>query len=169
MELKTVGNRMASLFKKYRYVMLVLIIGLVLMLIPSGKMNDEDNGASRIEESVHEQTLDEQLAGILSKVSGAGKVNVLLTKGEGELTVYQTDSDISDRENETSQRNTTVTVTDSERNQTGLIRQVNPPKYLGAIILCEGADDPTVRLAVTEAVSKATGLGMDRISVLKMK
>ena len=49
------------------------------------------------------------------------------------------------------------------------MRQVNPPTYLGAIIICEGADDANIRLAVVDAVSKVTGLGANRISVLKMK
>jgi stage III sporulation protein AG len=36
-------------------------------------------------------------------------------------------------------------------------------------VICQGAADPAVRLAVVEAVADATGLGADRISVLKMK
>ena len=39
----------------------------------------------------------------------------------------------------------------------------------GAIIICAGADDPEVRLEVTEAVSLYTGLGYDRIHIVKMK
>ena len=51
----------------------------------------------------------------------------------------------------------------------GLVRQVNPPEYLGAVVLCQGADNPSVKLSIVEAVSKATGLTTDRITVLKMK
>ena len=63
----------------------------------------------------------------------------------------------------------TVTVTDAQRNESGLIRQVNPPVYKGAVIVCQGADNAAVRLAIVDAVGKATGLGADKISVLKMK
>ena len=49
------------------------------------------------------------------------------------------------------------------------MRQENPAQYLGVIVVCEGADSPAVRLAIVEAVSDVTGLGADRISVLKMK
>ena len=62
----------------------------------------------------------------------------------------------------------TVTVTDAQRNESGLVRQIVSPKYRGAIIVCGGADDPVVCLAIKDAVSNATGLGTDRISVLKM-
>ena len=39
----------------------------------------------------------------------------------------------------------------------------------GAVVVCDGADAPTVRLYVTNAVMSYTGLGSDRISVIKMK
>jgi stage III sporulation protein AG len=79
--------------------------------------------------------------------------------------VYQTDSDSSGD----SSRLDTVIITDGDRAQNGLIQQVLPATYLGAIIVCEGGDRAEVRLAIAEAVSHFTGLGMDRISVLKMK
>ena len=63
----------------------------------------------------------------------------------------------------------TVLVSDSTRNQSGLIRKVIPPVFMGAVIVCQGGDQPTIKLAVTQAVANATGLKTDRISVLKMK
>ncbi len=39
----------------------------------------------------------------------------------------------------------------------------------GAVVLCEGAGDSSVRLYVTNAVSVYTGLGSDKIRVIKMK
>ena len=41
------------------------------------------------------------------------------------------------------------------------------PQYLGAVVVCDGADSPQVQLAVTQAVAQFTGLSTDRISVLK--
>ena len=93
----------------------------------------------------------------------------MLTVSTGEQTLYQTNNDYSTDANGSQEKTDTVTVTDSQRNETGLIRQVNPPIYLGAVIVCEGADNPAVRLSITEAVSRITGLGTDKISVLKMK
>lgn len=39
----------------------------------------------------------------------------------------------------------------------------------GAVIVCTGADDTGVQLKVTNAVSAYTGLGSDKIRVMKMK
>jgi stage III sporulation protein AG len=41
------------------------------------------------------------------------------------------------------------------------------PAYQGAVIVCQGADNSAVRLAVSEAVSALTGLSSDKISILK--
>ena len=89
----------------------------------------------------------------------------MLTQAEGEKTVYQTDTELSDDR----QKQNTVIITQSDRAEAGLIQQTLPPVYLGAIIVCEGADDPKVMLAICEAVAKVTGLGMNQISVVKLK
>ena len=43
------------------------------------------------------------------------------------------------------------------------------PVYQGAVVVCQGAENSAVRLAVTEAVSALTGLSSDRISIVKWK
>jgi stage III sporulation protein AG len=143
---------------KYRYALLILAVGLVLMMLPTGNHQKENVTQTVV---TQEPELEQSLSLILSRIDGAGKVEVLLTPASGKETLYQT--------NENGDDSDTVIITDSSRNESGLIRQVNPPVYLGAIVLCQGGDRPSVRLAIVDAVSKVTGLGADRISVLKMK
>ncbi len=114
-------------------------------------------------------SMEERLAEILSQVAGAGKVQVLLTEATGAQTFYQENRDSTEGNQNKSTRTDTVILSDSSRGQTGLVSQINPPTYLGAIVLCQGADQSAVRLAITEAVANATGLGYHKISVLKMK
>ena len=38
----------------------------------------------------------------------------------------------------------------------------------GAVIVCEGADNPTVKLDILRAIGSYTGLGSDKITILKM-
>ena len=152
---------------KFRYVILVAVIGLILMLIPTRSGTGSETKQTEPTVTAR-QDVAQELTQILSQLQGAGKVKVMLTVREGETTEYQIDEDITNGENG-SVRQDTVIVTDGSRNQQGLIRQVNPPQYLGAIVLCEGADSAAVRLSIIEAVSKVTGLGTDKISVLKMK
>lgn len=155
------SGRLPELLKKYRYAILILVIGLVFMMIPGTRKDAVEAPQQTTALQEEADSVSKALAEILSNIQGAGKVEVMLTTAAGEETVYQTDDDTAGR--------TTVTVTDTERNQTGLVRQINPPVYLGAVIVCQGADSPSVRLAIVDAVSKVTGLGADRISVVKMK
>lgn len=170
MDLKVIAGKVTDILKKYRYALLVLVIGLVLMAIPTQstkKSNAVTDNPNPVAAEGH--TLQQQLKELLSQVDGAGKVEVVLTIGTGEETVYQCNENSSSNTNADSFQKTVVTVTDSQRNETGLIRQVNPPVYIGAVVVCEGAENPIVKLAMVDAVSKATGLGANRISVLKMK
>ena len=168
MEWMSLSKRLPDILKKYKYAILVLAVGLVLMAIPSG--TDRENTTDEAPVEIKLQTsVSQELAALLTQIEGVGKVEVMLTIASGEETVFQTDQDISMGNDTQSTRQETVMTTDTQRNQTGLIKQINPARYLGAVIVCQGADSPSVRFAVVDAVSKATGLGSDRISVLKMK
>ena len=167
MDLASIRARSTDFLKKYRYVGIILIVGLVLMILPT---SNKTKTSTAVEEDT-QQTISasDALAEILAKIEGAGKVQVLLSIEQGEEILYQTDDDISQSLENTTSRTDTVIITDSDRNQSGLIKQKNPPKYQGAIVVCQGAESASVRLAIIKAVSDITGLRTDKISVLKMK
>lgn len=157
---------------KYKHVLLILLVGIGLMLLPSGgksSAQEQPTPTAAPEQIQQTQTLQEQLSSFLSRMEGAGRVEVLLTLATGEETLYQTDSDRTTADRSETHRQDTVIVSDSGHNETGLVCQVNPPTYLGAVVLCQGADSSAVRLAITQAVANATGLGTHKITILKMK
>lgn len=159
-------ENIAAFIKKYKWVILIFLTGLLLMAIPEKSKTSETIVVEQIEK---EDDLELQLEELLSKLDGAGKVKVLLTLESGERTYYQTDENISNNPNAIDQRMDTVIITDVNRSQHGLIQQIDAARYRGAVILCQGGNNATIRLAVVEAVKTATGLTSDKISVLKMK
>ena len=163
MDMKATIEKLTGWGKKYRYPLLVLVVGLALLLIPTGKK--EGSSSPIPTQAVQSIDMTTELTAILSQIQGVGKVQVLLTVATGAHTIYHSDENSTD----TSVRLETVIITDSQRNEQALVSQVVPPTYRGAIIVCQGADSPAVKLAIVEAVSRATGLGADSISVLKMK
>lgn len=167
MEINPWASKMKSLILKYKFVAIILLVGVVLMLLPG--FEKDNTNAITPESQKSEVPLEESLSKILSKVQGAGRVEVMLNIAQGEKTIYQVDDDISQGDSSYSDRKQTVTLTDGQRNQYGLVQQVNPPIYLGAVVLCQGAGDPVVKLSVVEAVSKITGLSANQICVLKME
>lgn len=145
--------------KNYRYVLAVLVLGVALMLIPSG--NSASAETQEEPEMQHETGVEDALERVLGKIAGAGEVAVMLTMEQSEETQYQTDASGNGTD--------TVLIADTQRSQAGLVRTVYQQRWRGAIVVCQGADDPAVRLAIVEAVSRVTGLGYDKISVLKMQ
>ncbi len=155
-------KKFRQLAGKYKYVALVILAGLALMLLPGPKKSGPTVSTP---EAPVELTMTESLEQILSRIRGVGRVQVLLTEAQGSRTVY-----VFDEHSTTDSRKTdAVILTDGNRTQMGMVSQVIPPVYLGAVIVCQGGDDPTVKLSVVEAVCDATGLSADRITVLKMK
>lgn len=168
MDFTELKERISRVSRKYKYVWIVLLAGMVLMILP-GKDAKSNSEVTQSTEITEDRNMEEKLEQILSYVKGAGRVKVMLAVERGESTLYQTDSTYSQDENHTDSRTQTILITDSSRNETGLIYQKNPPTYQGAIILAQGADDPKVRLAIVDAVMDVTDLGADKISVLKMQ
>ena len=165
MEATAPKQRINALFGKYKYPILVALVGLGLMLLPSEQEPSEPVEPSR----AVERSLEEKLEALLGRIEGAGQVSVLLTEKEGSQTLYQTDSQTDADESGSRRTDDTVLIEDENRTESGLVRQTLGPVYRGAVILCLGADDPTVKLAVVEAVRCVTGRGADQISVQKMK
>lgn len=154
------GKQLIGYIKKYPYIFLVALVGVFLMLVPQ-KQEEPQMQAVSYSEMPAAPDLETELAEILGKISGVGKAEVLLTEASGADTIYQTDSTQSHWD--------TVTILGTNREEQGLVKQVLPPVYRGAIVVCRGGDNAGVRLKVVEAVKSVTGLSSDCITVLKMK
>lgn len=159
--------KIKDLFQKYKYVGLILLVGILLMAWPERTPAPVQEVHTSIDAS--KQNEAERIEAILGQIAGVGKVSVLLTEAAGAETIYQVNEDRSDSSDSESFRTETVIVSNADREEAGLIRTVTPPVYLGAIVVCQGGDIPAVKLAVVQAVSNVTGISSDRISVLKMK
>lgn len=140
------------------------------MMLP-GKSDDAPMQSKSSEPALNweEQTLEHRLETTLRQISGAGEVTVLLTERTGSQTLYHTDDTSDESEGSSSLRKTTVITENGDHEESPLITRVDPPVYQGAVIVCQGAGDPRVKLAIVDAVRCATGLGADQITVIKMK
>ena len=174
-KLKDLGRKLG----KFKYPALVLLLGFVLLALPGRKEKKpppEPPPAEQAEESGDasgRDELEQRLAGLLSRIEGAGRVEVLLRLASGSRTVYQTDTSQDTVTDENSTR-TTLDVTTVQLSGSGGVStpapvQVIAPTYQGALVVAEGADSAAVRLNLVSAVSSLTGLGADKITVVKMK
>ena len=155
-----------QIINRYKFIAMLLVTGIFLLTIP-----EKDNQPEHTQEIQIQQSSDLQyeLQSILSLIHGAGKVAVLLTEKRGEEIIYQMDENITVSGNGDTSNQKTLIITDENRIEKGLIRQVNPPQLQGAVVVCQGADDPKVKLAIVDAVMHATGLPSSKICVVRMK
>ena len=73
-------------FYKNRAVALVVLLGVLLMLLPTGK-TESKKPQQQAAVAQPRESLETRLEQILSQVSGAGNVRVLLTQERGETSV----------------------------------------------------------------------------------
>ena len=81
----------------------------------------------------------------------------------------QTDSRTVTASGSTTQETETVFRQPGGSEKEPAVQSVVYPQYQGALVICDGAERASVRLAVTQAVSSLTGLGSNKIAVVKMK
>ena len=170
MEIKELISKGMQWIKNFRYALLLLLIGVVLMLWPEKTKNENvTDPPMAVGSQVDQWVSAEQLECLLSQIQGCGNVEVLLTRSAGERKNLQINEHTVYSEESSTTELQTVIITGVSKQEEPLVTQICGPEYLGAVIVCQGADQPQVRLAISDAVAKATGLGADRISVLKMK
>ena len=160
-------------FDKYKYPVLVCLVGLILLIWPKSTDTYEKKqtvtGTASIDQVA---ALERQMEDLFSNISGVGKVKVLLTVKSSTETVYAYDTDQSTtkRENEQLQSIKTELITvGSGSGEKPVITQTRMPRFLGAVVVCEGADNAKVCLQLTEAVRSLTGITSDNIVISKMQ
>ena len=161
-----------GLFDKYKYILLVLLVGLVLLLWPQRENQPQTprtDAAAAMEETA---SLEGRICAILRQMDGVGEASVLLTVESGEETGYAYDRTESRSQQGDSaslnQQRELVTLSDSGGQSPVSLRQ-QAPVYRGAVVVCQGGDSAAVRLAVTQVIQSLTGLSADRIVISKMK
>lgn len=154
---------------KYKLVLLLVAAGVVLLAWPTGdraKAQTDQKSASSVagEEPFSVEKLEERLSQAISRIQGAGTCTVLLSLDQGVERVLATDRVEERNGDESTREETTVVYSGEDGEKVALVTQYYP-SFRGALVVCDGGDDPQVRLAVTQAVSALTGLGSDRITV----
>lgn len=154
--------------KKYGMTLLIVAAGVALMLLPG---TSEDAGEKQTTQNAEDFSLEEtqaQMEKLLRRIEGTGKLQLMLTLKSGSRLRLAEDQDETADQEETSRRTETVTVSRGGSEDVVITQQMYPI-YQGAVVVCQGADQAAVRLAVTEAVSALTGLSSDRITVVKWR
>lgn len=165
---------------KVKYLLLVLAVGVLLMLLPGtnrsppSEAKETDTASAVYPLEDFERRLEESLA----SVEGVGRVQVLVTlKTDMELKLQEDRRENQTREYADGQLSRYSAETDASAvlysadgtGEAPLVVKRIYPEFQGAFVVCDGADNVEIRLRIVEAVTRLTGLGADKITVVKMK
>ena len=141
------------------------ILGLVLMI--GGSIGKEDKNITDTEIKEYERDpdeyakeIEEKVVSLCSGVEGVKNVRAIVTLKGGYRTVYAINSQSSGN----GDRNELVT-TGSGSGERAVAVGYENPEIAGIGIVCDGGNNSSVKLAVTELVSSAFGISANKISV----
>lgn len=192
-------NRLLEMVKQRRFpkkdsLVILLLCGVLLLVIALPVSKDEtDNNREMAEESSAAETpgidgenyadyLEASLEETLSRVSGVGKVKVMVTLGSTAEKVIEKDSrteseNVTEEDSQGGVRSTArsssdvVTVYGEEtqgEGQTPYVTKELSPKVEGVVVIAEGGDKGVVVQNITEAVQALFGVDTHKIKVMKL-
>ena len=164
--------------RTYQYVLLVILAGLALLLWPQregDRQRAQDPQAAAPVQAGADQELEAlraKMETILSRIEGVGELRLMLTletdgerKLAGDSALRYSGSTAAPDDYERTHE--TVVLSQTGSGQEVVVIQELCPRFRGALVVCDGGDVASVRLSVIEAVSALTGLGADKIAVVK--
>lgn len=157
---------------KYKYVVLMAVIGALLLALPSFEKEPVSAKSDAQESGYSLERTQKELEGILGHMDGVGRVRVMLSVSSGSRYVYQENRNVSytglaSAPEDYTSKSEIVVLDKDHTGEDALQSQEIYPSYVGALVVCDGADQAGVVLHVKEAVSVLTGLGSECISVAK--
>ena len=158
-------------------VLLALLAGVLLMvsggMFPKEKKIQTEPIQTSQAEIRQDNETERRMAEVLSKIEGAGQVDVMLTyrKTEEKTVAQQEVREESRSEQSESLRTETeiVLLEDGKGNTAPLILSADSPEVEGVVIVAQGGADPEVCAALNHAAQALLDVPAHKIAVLKMK
>lgn len=166
--------------------LIILLVGILLLVIaipvnPEVKQKEQPETGEIGNGSTHTDVLEERLVSALEKVSGVGKVQVMLTRKSSGEKVIEKDQTVTDKNTkeedseggsrtnmEQSKGEETVYLKDGSGNETPYVIEEIEPQIAGVVVVAEGGNNSIVVQNITEAVMALFGVEAHKIKVMKM-
>ncbi len=169
---------------------ILLLVGILLMVValPTGTRKREEAVQKEVEQvneapsrsGDYAKELEERLEAALSKIAGAGLVEVMITlEDDGESVVekelakeesdlQETDSQGGIRSQKSSQSSHTAVYQEESGTKTPFVGKEKAPKIAGVLIVAQGGGETAVKQNISDAVMALFQIDVNRIKVVKM-
>lgn len=164
--------------KNIEVIICIVLIAIILLLYgvvreARKKQADKGDTGTTVLSTVSDE---ERLAKVLSKIKGAGKVEVYIgyDGNEEKVFVFDKTTNSTTRTDDSGGANLTTTVTEEKtsavfgEDKKPLVEKTIAPKITGVIVVAEGAKDVAVRLNILKAVATALNVNEKIIEIFIM-
>ncbi len=169
---------------------ILILTGVLLMVIaiPTGDKQKEGKDPEPLPQAAEEevgaedyaQGLEQKLEAVLSRIDGAGRVEVMITLEDAGESVVEKDTvgEVSDRQESDSagasrtERDTKTTretvYAEGDSKKTPFVGKEKTPKIAGVLVVAQGGENTMVKQNISEAVMALFQIEVNRIKVVKM-
>lgn len=169
--------------KQIENIVIFLVLLIIVIIVINSLFNDEKKDIKEVQKEVisidekNDNDLEKGLKNILSKISGVGSVDVMVSYSNTILQVPMYDTKENTTVVEESDKNGGVRKTKEianeqsiiyeEKNSTKIpaIKQTIMPEVIGVIVVAEGAESQVVKENIKNAVEAVVNISAHRIQV----
>ncbi|MCM1364064.1 MAG: hypothetical protein NC122_03230 [Faecalibacterium sp.] len=156
--------------KKLFIIILVGVLGMLILLF--SELGESEAHVQPIVEKDIEMQMTEELTDILEKISGAGRVKVMLTFESSQESVFASDTDENvDSEIDGGEERKTKSehiIIKSDNGEEGLKVKDIYPKIRGVAVVCDGGSNSVVKGQIISMISALFNINSTKISVAAM-
>lgn len=154
-------------------ILMALFLGILLLV--AGRSFSDTNEVATVSQDpagelfVTDRETERRMAEILSKMEGAGQVDVMLTYRQSEeKTIAQNETREENGESLRTEQ-TAILLENSDGATSPLVLTEASPVVEGVVIAAQGADSPAVSAALNQAAQALLDVPAHKIAVIKMK
>lgn len=169
---------------------IILIISIIILLVANTFLKTRNKEIDSLNEIVELQNtnyfeedystyLEKKLINILSKINGVGNINVMVTLENSSEKIAATNTTTTTEqtlENDSEggtreiirEDQTTQVMTKGNDDSLLVVKEIKP-KVQGVIVVADGAEDPTLKEKLYEAVKTALGITGNKVQVYSSK
>ncbi len=184
LNLNQMSEKITALFKgdkKIKLIVLAGILGILFIFLSGGKTeNVQKKSNETVSSSFSAEELsvqmEKKLTALVGGISGVGHCNVMITYENGIEYVYANESkstsDVMDegeggkKQEKNSQENSLVIIDTGNGKEALRVKEIQP-KVRGVVVVCDGADNISVRQRVVDAVTTALDISSAKVYVAK--
>ncbi len=162
---------------RQKIILIAGIVGITLIFISSyiqpdnQRTTDTDSDSANTDISQEYRIdLENELSEIISRISGAGNVSVMITMESStedifavDKTIGSEDSSDNDRYSETDEY---VIVRQKDGTEKTVLRKQRMPEIRGVLVVCSGGDSSFIREKITSAVAGVLGVSKSKVTVV---